>query len=83
VDEDIRLAFGRKVRELRSRARWSQDKLAEESGLHRTYIGGVERGERNPTLVIIKKIADAFGVSLLELLSLDDDEHSQGEGGPR
>jgi len=46
---------------------WSQEKLAEESGLHRTYVGGIERGERNVSLVNIKKISTSLGVSLSKL----------------
>jgi transcriptional regulator with XRE-family HTH domain len=47
----------------------TQEGLADRSGLDRSYIGGVERGERNPTLSIIEKIADGLGVSLVELFS--------------
>jgi transcriptional regulator with XRE-family HTH domain len=47
----------------------TQEDLAERSGLDRSYIGGVERGERNPTLSVIERIAGSLGVSLAELFS--------------
>lgn len=59
--------FGEKLRELRKVRVLSQEELANEAGLHRTYIGGVERGERNPTLTTLKKIADALNLSLTDL----------------
>jgi transcriptional regulator with XRE-family HTH domain len=61
--------FGNRIRTLREAEGWSQEDLAERSGLHRTYISGVERGVRNPTLEIIGKLAQAFGVSPSELLN--------------
>jgi transcriptional regulator with XRE-family HTH domain len=47
---------------------WSQEDLAEASGLHRTYVGGIERGERNCTLEVLACLAEALEVSLSELL---------------
>ena len=63
-----RRAFGRRVRELRRDRSWSQEDLAERSALHRTYIGSVERGERNISLDNIHAIADSLGVSPAELV---------------
>jgi transcriptional regulator with XRE-family HTH domain len=57
------------LRCLRLKRKWSQEDCAERCGLHRTYIGAVERGERNITLASLDKIAAAFGVSAVELLS--------------
>ena len=65
----IRQAFGQAVRQLRLRARLSQEQLADKSDLDRTYIGGVERGERNPSLVAITKIASGLNVALSDLFA--------------
>ena len=59
--------FGGRVRDLRKARGLSQEELADRAGLHFTYIGGVERGERNLSLKSINKIADALGVDAREL----------------
>ena len=64
---DIRVRFGRIVRELRVEQGWSQEQLGERADLHRNYIGGVERGERNISLLNIEKMATAFGVQISDL----------------
>ncbi len=69
---DITEQFGKKVRYFRKLRNLSQDQLAELSELHRTYIGSVERGERNITLLNASKIAKALSVSLADLV-IDDD----------
>lgn len=61
------IKFGRKVRELRAAAGLSQEALAEKAGLHRTYIGMIERAEKNITLANIEKIARALGAPLREM----------------
>ena len=61
--------FGRRVRQLRLAKGWTQEKLAEHTGLHPTYIGGVERGERNLGLDNLLKIARALGEHPAALLS--------------
>jgi transcriptional regulator with XRE-family HTH domain len=66
-DEALKSAFGQRVRELRARRGFSQEALAERCDLDRTYIGGVERGERNISLLNIHRIAKALGVSVCEL----------------
>lgn len=53
---------------------WSQERLAAECGLHRTYIGGIERGERNISLKNVAKITDALEITPAELLSPHTDE---------
>lgn len=61
---DLASQFGRAIRKHREGIRLSQEDLAERAGLDRTYISGVERGIRNPTLKIMQRIADALGVDL-------------------
>lgn len=60
----IAKSFGERLRQLRKERKISQEKLAELSGLHRTYISSLERGGRNPTLVSLSAIADALGVEI-------------------
>lgn len=64
---DICKKFGSRVRELRVAQGISQEGLAQKSGLHRTYIGGIERGERNVSLENIQKIAQALNVMIAQL----------------
>jgi transcriptional regulator with XRE-family HTH domain len=61
------LNFGKKVQQIRKSRNFSQEELAERCGLHRTYIGGVERGERNIALINIIKIAEALEISPRDL----------------
>jgi len=63
----IRQAFGDRVRQARKRTGISQEALADLCGLHRTYIGSVERGERNVSLVNIHAIAKALNLSAQSL----------------
>ena len=65
---DIRRQLGLNVRRIRAEKGWSQEDLAFESGLHRTYISGIERGIRNPTIVILAKLAETLEVEPGELL---------------
>jgi transcriptional regulator with XRE-family HTH domain len=65
---DIRRRVGLNVRAFREIRGWSQDDLAFEAGLHRTYISGVERGVRNPTIVVLSQIAKALRVPAASLL---------------
>lgn len=69
MPSDILERFGRRVRKLRKKKGLSQEALALEAGLDRTYVGGVERGERNISLVNIGKLADALGASPACLLT--------------
>ena len=69
---NINKIFGKRVRKLRIEKRLSQEKLAFISNMHRTYIGGIERGERNPSLKNIEAIAKALNVTLSELFQLID-----------
>lgn len=70
--KDIGLLFGRRLKELRQQQGLSQEELAFRAGLHRTYVGGIERGERNLTLKNIQRLADALGVDIKALFELRD-----------
>lgn len=59
---DICFRFGTNLRKLREEQGLSQEAFAEEAGLHRTYVSDIERGVRNPTIVVVEKIARALGV---------------------
>jgi transcriptional regulator with XRE-family HTH domain len=69
----IRNKFGEKVRELRRARGLSQEELAFRAGIHRNYLGGIERGEPNPALDNISAIAKALGVDPSELLRFERD----------
>lgn len=70
MSDDPRVLFGRHLAELRRAKGWSQEKLALESGLARSYLGGVERGQRNIALVNICKLAETLGVTPAELMDI-------------
>ena len=59
--------FGRRLRELRLARGWTQEVLAARAGRHWTYIGGIERGERNPTITVVASLAEALEVPIAEL----------------
>jgi len=65
--ESLQREFGHRLRQLREAKGLSQEELAFKVGVHRTYLGGIERGERNPSLKNIAAIANALGVPLAEL----------------
>jgi transcriptional regulator with XRE-family HTH domain len=68
--EDWRARVGRNVRRLRqAQVGLSQEKLAVDAGIDLTYLGGIERGRRNPSLLVMARIAEALGVELVELLA--------------
>jgi transcriptional regulator with XRE-family HTH domain len=66
--KDLKRAFGKRIREVRERRDWSQERMGEASDLHWTYIGQVERGERNLTLLSIHAIARGFKMKMSQLL---------------
>ena len=66
-NKTVQQLFGSRVRKLRKLKGWSQERFADECGLHRTYIGAIERGERNVSLNNIHAIAKALDISVKEL----------------
>ena len=64
-------ALGKRVRQLRQDRGWSQERLAEEASMHRTYMWGIERGVRNPSLRHLTNIAEALGVTLAALFLIE------------
>jgi transcriptional regulator with XRE-family HTH domain len=71
MDYDPLTLFGKHLAELRRIRGWSQEKLALESGLARSYVGGIERGKRNVALINICVLADTLGVTPAEMLNFD------------
>lgn len=67
-EQALLTAFGEQVRKHRLQRGWSQEDLAEHTGLHRTYIGSVERGERNVSLINIALLATTLQVPMIQLL---------------
>ena len=66
---DWQVILGRNVRKLRQQRKMTQEQLAFEAEIDLTYMGGIERGKRNPSLLVMARIADALGVSLPRLLA--------------
>ena len=64
MKREVLIKFGKKVREERNRLGWSQEELASKAGVHRTYVGMIERAEKNITLENIEKIAKALGMKI-------------------
>jgi transcriptional regulator with XRE-family HTH domain len=65
---DWRAVFGKNVRKYRQQRKLTQEQLAFEAEIDLTYMGGIERGKRNPSLVVMARIADALAVQLPKLL---------------
>lgn len=66
---DVRARVGRNMKRLREVRGWSQEELADQAGIHRTYVSGVERGVRNPTVTVLEKLAVALGATLPDLVA--------------
>ena len=75
ADKQLLQQFGTRIRELRTERGLSQEQLADETGFHRTYIGMVERGERNLSLSNVAVFARVFEISVSELLNFSRGEH--------
>ncbi len=70
-DKELLQRIGERIRFLRTEAGLSQEKLSFEASLDRTYIGSVERGERNIAIINLNKIAKALNVSISVLLEIE------------
>ena len=66
--EDIKIRFGRRLREMRLERGWSQETLANLAEIDRTYIPGIESGKRNVSIVVIEKLSSVFKMSISDLL---------------
>jgi transcriptional regulator with XRE-family HTH domain len=73
VEGDLQRAVGRSLRAYREAKGLSQEAFADELGVHRTYMGGIERGERNLTLKSLERIAGRLGLDPLTLLQPSSD----------
>lgn len=65
---DIGQRLAKNMRRIRREKGWSQEELADRADVHRTYISGIERLVRNPTITVVGRIADALGVQVGELV---------------
>jgi transcriptional regulator with XRE-family HTH domain len=69
-DQSLLVGLGRAIRATRDEQRVSQEELGFRSGIHRNYIGGIERAERQPTVTALARLAEALGVKPSDLLAL-------------
>lgn len=69
---DVCQKLGLRVQQLRQAKGWSQDEFAHRANLHRTYVSGVERGIRNPTITVLGKLAAGLEITLSELVALEE-----------
>jgi len=74
-DVSVLIAFGKRVKALRLRKGWSQEELAKKARVHRTYIGSIERSERNVSLINIERVAKAFEMKPWQLLKFKNIAH--------
>ena len=70
MKNELHIKFGKRVRELRKERGWSQEEFADRCGLDRTYVSGIERGVRNPTLEVIGMISSGLNVEIYILFHL-------------
>ena len=68
--DNVRVLVGERIRNLRKERGWSQEELGEKADLHHTYVGAVERGEKNASIDTLDKIADALGIEMVDLFTL-------------
>lgn len=65
---DVRVRLGLNLQSLRRERGYSQEELAHRANLHQTYLSGVERGRRNPSVLVLQRLADALGTDITDLL---------------
>ena len=75
--DELQKRFGRRIKELRGVRGLSQEELAFQTGIHRTYLAGIERGIRNPCLKNIAAISEGLGVALYELFTFSNEDSDQ------
>lgn len=68
TDAEFQKRLGRRIREMRAKQGFSQESFADECAIHRTYMGSIERGERNLTIGTLRTIARALGVPIARVL---------------
>jgi transcriptional regulator with XRE-family HTH domain len=66
---DIQKRLGLNIRRRREAEGWSQEDYADRAGIHRTYVSDIERGRRNPTVTVVEKLAQPFGIPAGDLLN--------------
>ncbi len=70
INKDILKRLGQQIRDLRLEKSISQEELAAIAGVHRTYIGMVERGEKNITILTLARLSEALGVNLTKIIKV-------------
>jgi transcriptional regulator with XRE-family HTH domain len=81
VKDDLQKALGQRVRQLRLRKGYSQEAFADHCGVHRTFMGTIERGETNLSLQNLARIAAGFGITISKLLSGIERQAARPAGG--
>jgi transcriptional regulator with XRE-family HTH domain len=76
--DNLQRSLGRRIRELRSKHGWTQEQFAEFCGLHRTYLGHVERGEKNVSLSTVLRVANALGIRISALFGRSQAAAAEG-----
>lgn len=76
---NIKTIFGRQIRILRQEKNMTQERLAELSDISVSFLGGIERGQKSPTIETVEKLASALGISMGQLLARCDGELSSGK----
>lgn len=74
INRSILNKIANRIRQLRKINKLSQEQLAERAGLHPTFIGNIERAEKNSTITTLERIAQAFNITLIQLLTFPDDK---------